>query len=94
MSSCLGKLFRFYYISLHRKLLYLTFVRSYIGYASEVRAPSTIGSITEIEDLQRRATKFILNTHWQEDISYHERLSRLNLLLLTYGWHEVKDFIF
>ena len=77
----------------HRKLLYLTFVRSYIGYASEVRAPSTIGSITEIEDLQRRATKFILNTHWQEDISYHERLSRLNLLPLTY-WHEVKDLIF
>ena len=77
----------------HRKLLYLTFVRSYIGYASEVWAPSTIGSITKIEDLQRRATKFILNTHWQEDISYHERLSRLNLLPLTY-WHEVKDLIF
>ena len=93
MSSCLGKLFRFYYISLHRKLLYLTFVRSYIGYASEVWAPSTIVSITKIESLQRRATKFILNTHWQEDISYHERLSRLNLLPLTY-WHEVKDLIF
>ena len=77
----------------HRKLLYLTFVRSYIGYASEVWAPSTIVSITKIESLQRRATKFILNTHWQEDISYHERLSRLNLLPLTY-WHEVKDLIF
>ena len=68
----------------HRKLLYLTFVRSYIGYASEVWAPSTIGSITKIESFQRRATKFILNMHWQEDISYHERLSRLNLLPLTY----------
>ena len=77
----------------HRKLLYLTFVRSYIGYASEVWAPSTIDSITKIESLQRRATKFILNTHWQEDISYHERLSRLNLLPLT-NWNEVKDFIF
>ena len=49
--------------------------------------------LTKIESLQRRATKFILNTHWQEDISYHERLSRLNLLPLTY-WHEVKDLIF
>ena len=49
----------------HRKLLYLTFVRSYIGYASKVWAPSTIGSITKIESLQRRATKFVLNTHWQ-----------------------------
>ena len=75
------------------KLLYLTFVRPYIGYASEVWALSTINSITKIESLQRRATKFILNTHWQEDISYHERLSRLNLLPLTY-WHEVKDLIF
>ena len=77
----------------HRKLLYLTFVRLYIGYASEVWAPSTIRSITKIESLQRRATKFILNTHWQEDISYHERLSRLNLLPLT-NWNEVKDLIF
>ena len=63
----------------HRKLLYLTFVRSFIGYASEIWAPSTIGSMTTIESLQRRATNFILNTHWQQDISYHERLSRLNL---------------
>ena len=77
----------------HRKLLYLTFVRLYIGYASEVWAPSTIRTITKIESLQRRATKFILNTHWQEDISYHELLSRLNLLPLT-NWNEVKDFIF
>ena len=50
-------------------------------------------NITWIESLQCRATKFILNTHWQDDISYHERLSRLNLLPLTY-WHEVKDLIF
>ena len=77
----------------HRKLLYLTFVRSYIGYATEVWAPSTIGSITKIESLQHKATKFILNMHWQEDISYHECLSCLNLLLLAY-WHEVKDLIF
>ena len=50
-------------------------------------------NITRIESLQCRATKFILNTHRQDDISYHERLSRLNLLPLTY-WHEVKDLIF
>ena len=50
-------------------------------------------NITRIEGLQCRATKFILNTHWQDDISYHERLSRLNLLPLTY-WYEVKDLIF
>ena len=61
--------------------------------SSEIWAPSAIGNITKIESLQRRATKFILNMHWQEDISYHERLSRLNLLPLTY-WHKVKDVIF
>ena len=33
----------------HRKLLYLTFVRSYIGYASEVWAPS-IAKNTGTED--------------------------------------------
>ena len=49
--------------------------------------------ITRIESLQCRATKFIFDTQWQDDISYHERLSRLNLLPLTY-WHEVKDLIF
>ena len=49
--------------------------------------------ITTIESLQCRATKFIFDTQWQDDISYHERLSRLNLLPLTY-WHEVKDLIF
>ena len=48
--------------------------------------------ITRIESLQCRATKFIFDTQWQDDISYHERLSRLNLPL-TY-WHEVKDLIF
>ena len=80
------------FITDHRRLLYLTFVR-YHGYACEVWAPSTICSITKIESLQRRASKFILNTQWQEDISYHKRLSRLNLLPLTY-WHEVKDLIF
>ena len=49
--------------------------------------------IIRIESLQCRATKFIFDTQWQDDISYHERLSRLNLLPLTY-WHEVKDLIF
>ena len=69
------------------KLLYLTFVRSYVGHTSEVWAPSTICSITKIESLQRRAKKIILYTHWQRDISSNERLSRLNLL-------KVKELIF
>ena len=77
----------------HRKLLYLTFVRSY-ALAMLARYGLPVRSVvTKIESLQGRATKFILNTHWQEDIPYREHLSRLNLLPLTY-WHEVKDLIF
>ena len=33
----------------HRKLLYLTFVRSCVGHTSETWAPSTICSVTKIE---------------------------------------------
>ena len=76
----------------HRKLLYLTFVRSCVGHTSEAWAPSTICSVTKIES-STQGKLFILKTHWQRDISYHERFSRLNLLPLTY-WHEVKDLIF
>ena len=42
--------------------------RSYLK--DHVLAPRMKGSITKTESLQRRATKFILNMHWQEDISY------------------------
>ena len=72
----------------HRKLLYLTSVRSYIGYASELWAPSMIGSITKKES-STKGNK--INMHSQEDI-YHECLSCLNLQLVTY-WYEVRDLI-
>lgn len=44
-----------------RKLLYLSFVRPHIGYASEVWAPQEIDNLTRIERLQRRTTKYTLN---------------------------------
>ena len=78
------------------KLLYLTFVRPYIGYASEVWAPSTINSITKIESLQCRATKFILNMHWQEDIiflswaPFSPQSATVNIL----AWSERLNFLF
>ena len=64
-----------------------------MSYNQKTQLLLTSPNITRIESLQCRATKFIFDTHWQDDISYHERLSRLNLLPLTY-WHEVKDLIF
>ena len=54
--------------------------------------PLSLGTSTILPSSGLKAAAFrILRT--QEDISYHERLSRLNLLWLTY-WHEVKDSIF
>ena len=41
-------------------VLYLTFVRSYIGYASEVWAPSTIGSITKNRESSTQGNKIHL----------------------------------
>ena len=76
-----------------KRLLYLTLVRPHIGYASEVWAPYTIGNITRVESLQRRATKYILNLNWKSDLNYRERLLKSNLLPLSY-WHEIKDLTF
>ena len=67
----------------------ILFVGSCIGYASDVLAPRTIGSITKMESLQHRATKFILNMHQLAGgyfvSDYQERLSCLNVLSLTSG---------
>lgn len=76
-----------------RRLLYLTFVRSQLGYASELWAPQCIGGLKKIESLQRRATKYILNQHWTNNIGYRERLITSKLLPLSY-WHEIKDLVF
>ena len=55
---------------------------------SIVRGPEFSSSKEVLEDkakqLATQGKKIILNTHWKRDISYHERLSRLNLLPLTY----------
>ena len=60
---------------LTRKILYLTHVRPILEYGSEIWNPSTKGLITVIERIQRRATRFIL----QSCVPYEERLKELNL---------------
>lgn len=79
-----------------KRTLYMSFVRSHLGYASEVWAPqSAITSIRLIESVQRRATRFILNCSF--DVSkrpnYKARLISLRLLPLSY-WHEYRDLCF
>ena len=60
---------------LTRKILYLAHVRPILEYGSEIWNPSTKGLITAIERVQRRATRFIL----QSSAPYEERLKELNL---------------
>lgn len=65
-----------------RKLLYCCMVRSSLEYASEVWSPYTIKNKVLLENVQRRATKFILG--YPEHMNYKERLLRLGFLPLEY----------
>ena len=79
-----------------KKLLYLTFVRSHMGYASEIWAPqSCISDIRLLEGVQRRATRFILSCHPNPDLrpGYKSRLISLGMLPISY-WLECRDLCF
>lgn len=79
-----------------KRLLYLTLVRSHLGYASEVWAPQTsISDIKLLEGVQRRATRFILQCNPDSRLrpDYKSRLLSLNLLPISY-WLECRDILF
>ena len=56
-------------------------MRSHFDYAVSVWDPYKIKHITDIKDVQRRATKLILEI---KNLSYPERLRKLKLLALPY----------
>jgi hypothetical protein len=62
-----------------RKVLYLSLVRSKLGYASQVWAPQTVTDILSIERVQRRATKFILSVI-STATTHRERLRTIGIL--------------
>ena len=64
-----------------KKTLYISLVRSQITYCSMNWRPNLIRDITLIKQIQRRATKFILNDY---STNYFNRLKQLNLLPLMY----------
>jgi len=64
-----------------KKILYFSLVRSKLTYCSQIWHPYLLKDITTIEQLQRRATKFILNNY---TIDYKQRLLNLNMLPLMY----------
>ena len=72
-----------------RKLLYITLVRSQLEYASNLWSPYTAMERALVENIQRRATKFILN-YYDRDIAYKDRLVTLHLLPLEYR-REIAD---
>ena len=76
-----------------RKVLYLSLVRSKLGYASQVWAPQTVTDILSIERVQRRATKFILSLPYRTATTYKERLLVIAILPVCY-WHEFLDLVF
>ena len=64
-----------------KKTLYISLVRSQVTYCSMIWRPNFVRDITLIEQIQRRATKFILNDY---SSNYFNRLKQLNLLPLMY----------
>ena len=62
-------------------LLYKALVRPILGYAHSVWCPHKKGDISEIEKVQKRATKLIISF---KKFPYKERLCRLNLPTLKY----------
>lgn len=76
-----------------RRTLYLTLVRSNLAYACQVWSPQNVVMCSELEKIQRRATKYIMTLPFDTDVAYKERLLALNMLPLSY-WHEFLDVLF
>jgi len=73
-----------------KKLLYLTLVRSKLQYCSPIWCPQFINDIKNIENIQRRATKFILNDYSSD---YKSQLIKWNLLPLMIQF-EINDIMY
>ena len=72
-----------------KRLLYITWVRSTMEYASQVWSPYKKRNITKLEQVQRRASRIILSNN----IEYKDRLIKLHLLPLCMR-REIADLIF
>jgi len=75
-----------------KKLLYLTLVCSKLQYCSPIWRPQYINDIKNIENIQRRATKFILNDYSSD---YKSRLIKLNLLplMMQFEFNDIMFFV-
>lgn len=73
-----------------KKALYLSLVRSQVTFCSQIWRPHKIKDIIRLENLQRRATKYILHDYISD---YKTRLIALKLLPLM-TWFEYNDVVF
>jgi hypothetical protein len=74
-----------------RKILYCSLVLPQLEYCSQLWSPIQVNQKLLLENVQRRATKFILN--YPKDMTYKERLLKLKLLPLEYR-SDISDLIF
>ena len=74
-----------------RRLLYCSSVRPQLKYCSSLCSPYTVKHRALVENVQRRATKFILS-YPPSLVSYTDRLTNLNLLPLEHR-RSMKDII-
>lgn len=74
----------------HKKILYLSLVRSVFAYCSQLWRPYLLKDIVKLERVQRRATKFVLNDYKSD---YRTRLLSLHLLPLMHQL-EINDIVF
>ena len=75
-----------------RRSLYLSLVKSQLCYATQVWSPAYVILNAKVEQVQRRASGWILRT-LRDESSYKERLTLLYLLPLFLD-RELKDLIF
>lgn len=73
-----------------RLLLYVSLVRPLLEYASSLWSPHTVKYKKLIENIQRRATKFILD--YPCDVNYMKRLAMLNIPPLEHR-RDISDLI-
>ena len=88
--SLLRRTFKSSHSPLIKTKLYMTLVRSILTYCSPVWWPYLLSDINNLERIQRRATKYILNDYTND---YKSRLMNLNILPLMYTY-EIADILF